>query len=98
MTVRKDKHKDFEDKQIYDLIYRQWSIHLHEWYYVTKDVIKYILYRIQFENQSKHLEIFCKLVDKTRQTVRNNVAKWEYLHLKDWYYNKKELLHYLINL
>jgi len=91
------EYNTLDDLGIYKgLNFSKGDVYITEWFYVTKEVIKFLLYKVPVMTFAVEVEVFANILDITRQTVRNGIPTNRYLHLRDWYYNKTKLLEYLI--
>jgi len=99
MTVRKDITNQLKELKIYNWLdeKRKWDVFIKIWFYVSKEILEWITHNKEIETYSNNLDIFRSKVIKTRQTVRNNIEKWEYIYLLDGYYDKVELSKYLFS-
>ena len=95
MSIRKERFSELWETYNWD--YRQWDVHILEWYSETRELLKHLLYKSNYF-YSKHLDIVCSKLDITRQTVNNRIKDWKMVFLRSWYYNKKELIKYLVHL
>ena len=95
-TYRTHLHIDLVNDSIYNKRKIDNNIKFKKWYYISKEVLNFLVENIEIETYSNNTIWFSELLGITRQSVRNKTISRKFLFLQEGYYNKDNFIKYLI--